>query len=769
MAFTNLYEECFAELGSQEGAPEGTSVFPDSDPTDHRNEYDEFYDICNSRIHPKTEPDTPPGSNGLSICVDDPTFAPPETCTDDYDNAQGKGACQQALSTMGYTCDTLPRGYCDRSCNQCAPICPMLGPGQQQGCNCDHFGGIANCPQACNGYCAAEPAGVQQIVVQGGLGPTVRPIPGEVQGECPNNLGRHQWFRFMAYQGNSYQIYTELVDGGLTSTYLHLHAKDTEQTELASSKSWHCNDPDLEASGPGASCMFWACTATGEYAIRVQQNAGSGAFRVGVMDNGPIETIAVQEGLAPQLVDVADHGVYLESWSMSVDTHCDLAYCSFTKDAGTSSPRELTSDGERFLIAITGIPGATYTFNLALRGADASASYVKIAATPRSAQGGADAFAGNSNMMREISLGSWEPTGESHHNYHEYNPDYDMKDYHNYPGRESATTGHWKWVCPTAGEYFIVITSNCDVPVLDDVEANVDSTNRPMTGTMSCDTSWTMDLHVEDETTEMTLPIVIIGPPEDAAAGSAAQQVAANEAAVAHPAQSQSLNHMASHPAAEITEQTARDICQLPVDLMCEAGEICEQPSPEIMEGCAQMAMAFPQAPTLMPLLPPRNPDLPQLPPLPPMPANNDGHRRMQHGFSQSHEASLTHLTAKHVQYRAPNREIILERHQQEQRHACMRHGLQKQQCPGAFVGAGSGRRRLGDDQEESTDHHGLTWDEEASIVQAGAKVGASIQEHSKHLLDANRRTLKAEKELARVREELEEVKRQRDALLQQR
>lgn len=421
VAFTNLYEECFAELGSPDGAP-GTSLFPDTNPSDGRNEYDEFYDTCNAAIHPKTEPISPATDNGLGTCVDDPTFAPASTCIDAYDQSAGKGACQQALTSMGYTCATLPAGYCDLTCGQCAGICPRLGPGQPDGCNCDHYGGIANCPQACNGYCVAEVAGVQQIVVQG-IGPTVRPVLGEIHGECPNNSGRHQWFRFMAYSGNSYQIYTELVDGGLTSTYLHLHAKDAEQTELASAKAWHCTDSDLAQSGAGASCMLWACTATGEYAIRVQQNAGSGAFRVGVMDNGPIETIAVREDMAPQLMDVPDHGVYLDSWSMAVDTHCDLVYCQFIKDAGTPAARLLTSDGERFLMSVTGIPGATYTFNLALRGVDASASYVKIAATPRNAQGGADAFAGNSHMMREISLGSWEPTGESHHNYHDFNPD----------------------------------------------------------------------------------------------------------------------------------------------------------------------------------------------------------------------------------------------------------------------------------------------------------------------------------------------------------
>ena len=53
------------------------------------------------------------------------------------------------------------------------------------------------------------------------------------------------------------------------------------------------------------------------------------------------------------------------------------------------------------------------------------------------------------------------------------------------------------------------------------------------------------------------------------------------------------------------------------------------------------------------------------------------------------------------------------------------------------------------------------------SVVQAGAKVGATIQEHSDHLLEANRRALKAEKELARVRKELEDMTRQRDFLPQ--
>ena len=137
VSFTNLYEECFAELGSPDGAPGEPILFPDGNPTDGRNEYEEFYDTCNAAIHPKTEPDSPGTGNGLGTCVDDPTFAPASTCVDAYDQTAGKGACQQALTSMGYTCADMPAGYCDRTCGQCAGICPMLGPGQPNGCNSD--------------------------------------------------------------------------------------------------------------------------------------------------------------------------------------------------------------------------------------------------------------------------------------------------------------------------------------------------------------------------------------------------------------------------------------------------------------------------------------------------------------------------------------------------------------------------------------------------------------------------------------------------------
>ena len=559
--------------------------------------------------------------------------------------------------------------------------------------------------------------------------------------------------------GNTYQIYTEMVPGGLYSTYLHLHAKDDEQSELASAKAWHCNDASVTPSGPGASCMIWACTATGEYSLRVQQHMGSGAFNVGIKDHGPIQAIAEQEGLAPQIAEVPDKGVYLENWSIDVATHCDLVYCTFTD----GNERLLTSDGERIVMAISGRALATYTFNFELQG-DTPASYVKLAASPRTAQGGGNAFAGNPDMMREIRLGTWIETIPSHHPFVEYNPEYDIKEYHTFPGEEDATTGHWKWVCPADGDYFITITSNCDEAIMDDVEANLEG-GQPSEGSASCEARWSMSLHVEEEATELTVPIVVVTTPDVAAANSPAQQVAATEAAVAHPPAAENLNQVVSTPVEEVTEEAASSLCQLPVDLACGAGlEIaCEQPDPALMEMCAQQVMAFPQARPLLPLLPPRNEGLAPLPPLSALqPADDGGHRRLQRGSGAQDQpaASLTHVSVQHIQIRAPNREIIEQRHQEMQRHSCMRHGLRQHECPGAHGhhGGRSGRRRL-----ETAGRHGLSWDEEMDIVQQTAE-----SQGRRQLLQAHGRAAKAEQELLEVRRQLAQVTKERDALLLQ-
>jgi hypothetical protein len=92
-----------------------------------------------------------------------------------------------------------------------------------------------------------------------------------------------------------YEVSTQLVHGGLTNTYLHIHAMDQQQSELVTATAWHCPTPPtgqkqvitneqvpmiliLRGLGdriqPGASCSPVACTSTGEYAVRIQKLAG---------------------------------------------------------------------------------------------------------------------------------------------------------------------------------------------------------------------------------------------------------------------------------------------------------------------------------------------------------------------------------------------------------------------------------------------------------------------------------------------------------------
>ena len=61
---------------------------------------------------------------------------------------------------------------------------------------------------------------------------------------------------------------------------------------------WHCAGKHSR----GSACSSWACTSSGEYGIRVEQNGGSGAFKVGVKENGVLTKVARREGMSPQIV-----------------------------------------------------------------------------------------------------------------------------------------------------------------------------------------------------------------------------------------------------------------------------------------------------------------------------------------------------------------------------------------------------------------------------------------------------------------------------------
>ena len=145
----------------------------------------------------------------------------------------------------------------------------MFGDAGTARCKCDTYDGIHNCPHACDGLCnAVDAKQVTDIMVDRDTN------DGSIDDACVVNSGRHQWFQFTAEIGVVYKIYTEFVLGGLTSTYLHLHATDSDQTKIAEAKAWHCDD---EFKMTGASCMMWACTANGDYAIRVQHTSSSRA------------------------------------------------------------------------------------------------------------------------------------------------------------------------------------------------------------------------------------------------------------------------------------------------------------------------------------------------------------------------------------------------------------------------------------------------------------------------------------------------------------
>jgi hypothetical protein len=477
-----VYEACEHEpaMESLQGLPEGKGL-------------PGFYEECKSAL-------------SGDVCTDNADWAPSGIfsgsalgCFNAEDQTEGQ-TCDDLIS-MGYSCETAfcadsavcdYAGYCDKACDFCsgtqAPCQAMFGQGAPHRCECDSFGGIHNCPDSCNGYCHAEQysgdSGVTTVLVDRAV------ATGRIDDDCKRNFGRHQWFNFRAETGTVYKIYTKLVPGGLTHTELHLHNLDEDQTALVDASSWHCEPRDQSI---GEVCMTWACTASGDYGIRVQQTGGTGEFSIGVSTVGTVQEVSASAGLTapvrtpdmvlPQVrldagaVQAGPSAVYLErdEWGVDIGLHCDLTYCSFTKD------QKRMGDGERFVMALTGVAGATYDFGLALA-ADSAPAYFKLTVVPADTEGGDRTFDGDEHMQKEIVLGGWPAAVADHHTYAEANKDLDLKEYRNFH-TEFPREDSFAWVAPSDGDYFVVVTANCDVPLLDDVEANF---GPPMTGS-NCD------------------------------------------------------------------------------------------------------------------------------------------------------------------------------------------------------------------------------------------------------------------------------------------
>jgi hypothetical protein len=283
-SYIDLYEECSVELSRRtpmEGAPAWKS----------------FYNSCMET------------NSAEGTCEDSPTWKPSANvvaprCTNALDDSPqgGVGSCDKSLAA-GYKCTQFAtgkyKGYCDKSCSlgvchsQSAAVvskgeCPaLLGPTGVDRCHCDSYGGIQNCAKSCDALCSVQGTPALKKLTVDGI-----PVSGSITDSCPALSGRHQWFTFQAQAGKLYQLNTVLVPGGLTSTYLHLHAMDAAQSELLTVTSWHC--PTAMSLG---SCAVWACIGSGTYAIRVSQMAGKGPYKVQVKDVGPIENVAAAEGL----------------------------------------------------------------------------------------------------------------------------------------------------------------------------------------------------------------------------------------------------------------------------------------------------------------------------------------------------------------------------------------------------------------------------------------------------------------------------------------
>jgi hypothetical protein len=372
-------------------------------------------------------------------------------------------------------------------------------------------------------------------------------------------------------------------------------------------------------------------------------------------------------------------------------------------------------------------------------------------------------------MEREIKLGDWDVTQPGHHSYEEYNPDYDVREYKN-PGlghwqcvgscrvspdgmsEQFSAAGHWKWTAPADGDYFVTITSNCDVAVLDDVESNYDvqtgHTAPGHDGALGCQSSFGMSLHVEDEHTVLVVPIISALPPCASETGSACQHGQNVISAHSQPAMIQTLTETRvacsclSAVPPTCTSCDAENPTQVASDL-CDPTNLPETYTADMQQLCADTAMMFvPAVSMLAPL------------PLPPLGPATSGHRRQMRGGGNHnlnggvsyHETLDTGTGVSFQEMRNPNAEsALLAAHNQQLNH-CAQVGIQPGQCGNGRVveglqGSQAGRRR----------------------IQEASRVAQAVAAGSDPLTVSQERVTKLEAENARLLEELRAVRAERD------
>lgn len=599
----------------------------------------------------------------------------------------------------------------------------MFGQDGYQGsrCKCSTFNGIVNCQQSCDGYfCALAAQEVTALLV--GADPTTEIIDDRQCGTTGGGL--HKWFQFEAQAGRMYQIATTQVYNGMTGVNLHVHTIDNAQTELITAAGWHCGGENF---GDQLACTPFACTASGTYAVRVEQRVGHGPFAVQVTEIGSVEDTARAELMAPSIrpdenkihfsfeSSSGNFNVALEeTWTAQIDVACGLAYCTFHRHLGSDERQLLTGDGENYVMPLEGFVGATYNFSFALDENAASASYIKIVISPvasqtldtANAQGGAAAFDGNPDMSHEFIIGNWGSTPEGDQTYPQLNSDFYLKKYRFFPGEDNPTRAHWAWVAPADGDYYVTITSNCDVPLIDDAMTDA------MTGAMTCESSWSVEMAVEDQTTVVTFPVITLHPSDcanvpgsdcQASTGSSGSQVGVPGA------QNLFANVVFSAIDRDASERTMAS---------CRESELGSE------ELCAQAASLFVS-----------------------IGGNEHGHRRRTQRVSHDDFVQVAHYEAT-----APNREAAERSRQDMQLQSCLDNGIQIADCPGVDVSpATSNGRRLLAKLE----------------VQSATNTAATGHHHTSHrlLAAAEERAARAEREVLELRAQLQEAARELEAM----